>query len=153
MLQVFDLGAAIHGDRGRESLIEELPLIVTHDNDGFGSGFPEFPAERFHCPVALREALAPLADRIKSAFVFGSVAKRSDSAASDIDVMVVSDSVDYAEAFTALQSAEAKLARTINPTIYTPTNWRRKKREGNSFVVRVAAQPKVFLFGTEEDLA
>ena len=101
----------------------------------------------------LREALALLAKRIAAAFAFGSVAKRSDAAARDSDVLVLSDSVDYADVFAALQSAEAKLGRTVNPTVYTPANWRRKRKEGNAFVVKVAAQPKVFLIGTEEDIA
>ena len=101
----------------------------------------------------LRAALAPLAKRIASAFVFGSVAKRSDTATSDIDVLVISDSVDYADVFAALQSAEAKLGRTVNPTVYTSATWRKKRKEGNAFVVKVAAQPKVFLIGAEEDLA
>ena len=100
----------------------------------------------------LREALAPLAKRITAAFVFGSVAKRSDTAASDIDVLVLSDSVDYADLFAALQSAEALLARRINPTVYSPAAWRKKRKEGNAFVVKVARQPKVFLVGTEEAL-
>lgn len=101
----------------------------------------------------LRDALAPLAKRITAAFVFGSVAKRSDTAASDIDVLVLSDSVDYPDVFAALQSAEAKLGRTVNPTVFTPASWRKKRKEGNAFVVKVAAQPKVFLVGSEEDLA
>jgi len=100
----------------------------------------------------LREALAPLSSRITAAFVFGSIAKRTDQAASDIDVLVLSDSVDYADAFAALQPAEARLARRINPTVYTPANWRRKRNQGNSFVVKVSAQPKVFLIGTEDAL-
>lgn len=100
----------------------------------------------------LRAALAPLAKRIVSAFVFGSVAKRSDTATSDIDVMVISDSVDYADVFAALQSAEAKLGRTVNPTVYTLADWRKRQKASNAFVVKVAAQPKVFLIGTEEDL-
>ena len=100
----------------------------------------------------LREALAPLAKRITAAFVFGSVAKCSDTATSDIDVLVISDSVDYADVFAALQSAEARLVRTINPTVYSPANWRKKHNSGNAFVVRVAAQPKLFLIGTEKDL-
>jgi predicted nucleotidyltransferase len=100
----------------------------------------------------LREALAPLAKHISAAFVFGSVAKRSDTATSDIDVLVLSDSVDYADVFAALQSAEAKLARTVNPTVYTPANWRKKRKEGNAFVVKVTAQPKLFLIGTEKEL-
>ena len=100
----------------------------------------------------LREALSPLAPRIVAAFVFGSVAKRSDTAASDIDVLVISDSVDYADAFDALQSAETRLARRINPTVYAPADWRKKHKEGNAFVAKVSAQPKVFLIGTEEAL-
>lgn len=100
----------------------------------------------------LREALAPLAKRITAAFVFGSVAKRSDTAVSDIDVLVISEKVDYADVFEALQSAEAKLGRTVNPTVYTPANWRKKRKEGNAFVTKVAAQPKVFLIGGEDDL-
>lgn len=100
----------------------------------------------------LREALAPLAKRIKAAFVFGSVAKRTDTAASDIDVLVLSDSVDYADVFAALQSAEAKLGRTINPTVYKPADWRKKRKSGNAFVVKVTAQPKLFLIGAEDDL-
>lgn len=101
----------------------------------------------------LRQALAPLVTRIKAAFVFGSVAQRNDTAASDIDVLVLSDSVEYADVFAALQATETKLGRTINPTVYTPANWRRKQKEGNTFVVKVAAQPKIFLIGTEEDIA
>lgn len=101
----------------------------------------------------LREALGPLASRIEAAFVFGSVAKRSDTAASDIDVLVLSDSLDYADVFAALQPAEARLARRINPTVYTPTDWRKKRKDGNSFVVKVSAQPKLFVIGTEEALA
>ena len=100
----------------------------------------------------LREALAPLAKRITAAFVFGSVAKRSDTAASDIDVLVLSDSVDYVDVFAALQSAEAKLGRTVNPTVYSPADWRKKRKSGNAFVVKVAAHPKLFLIGMEEDL-
>jgi predicted nucleotidyltransferase len=123
---------------------------------------PESPIFAELCAIAqktvglaepLREALAPLAERITAAFVFGSVAKRRDTATSDIDVLVLSDTVDYADAFAALQSAEAKLGRTVNPTVYTPANWRKKREEGNAFVAKVAAQPKVFLIGTEKDLA
>lgn len=100
----------------------------------------------------LREALEPLAQRITAAFVFGSVAKRSDTASSDVDVLVLADDLDYADVFSALQSAEAKLGRTVNPTVYTPVEWRRRLKDKNGFAQAVAAQPKVFLFGTEADI-
>jgi len=100
----------------------------------------------------LREALAPLAGRIEAAFVFGSVAKRSDTATSDIDVLVLSDSVDYADVFGALQGVEFRLARRINPTVYAPAEWRKKRKAGNAFVAKVLKQPKVFLLGSEVEL-
>ncbi len=97
-------------------------------------------------------ALAPLADRIHIAFVFGSVASGSDTATSDIDVLVITDDLDYADVFAALQTAEARLARPVNPTLYTPIAWRRKRKEGNAFVTKVATRPKIMLIGTEADL-
>jgi predicted nucleotidyltransferase len=100
----------------------------------------------------LREALEPLARRITAAFVYGSIAKRNDTAASDIDVLVLADALDYAEVFAALQPAEEKLQRKVNPSVYTPANWRRKLADGNSFVAKVTAQPKLFLIGSEAAL-
>src|SRR5712692_458987 len=67
----------------------------------------------------LREALAPLAKRITAAFVYGSVAKRSDTAASDIDLMVVSDSLTYADLYAAVEQATVRLGRKVNPTVYS----------------------------------
>ena len=41
----------------------------------------------------MQEALTPLAAQIEAAFVFGSVARRTDTASSDIDLLVLSDSL------------------------------------------------------------
>jgi predicted nucleotidyltransferase len=100
----------------------------------------------------LREALAPLASRVIAAFVYGSVAKRRDTAASDIDLMVVSDSLTYAEVFGALEPLAAKLGRTVNPTVYSRRELARRRKEDNAFVTRVLAQDKVWIVGTEDDL-
>jgi len=100
----------------------------------------------------LRDALAPIASKITAAFVFGSVAKRTDTAASDIDIIVLSDKLEYADVFEALQKAEERLGRAVNPTVYAPADWRKKKASGNAFVVKVAKQPKIFLIGSESTL-
>jgi predicted nucleotidyltransferase len=100
----------------------------------------------------LREALAPLAKRIIVALVFGSVARRKDTAVSDIDVFVLSDSVDRTDVAGALQSMEFRLARRINPTVYSTAEWQRKRRERHAFVAKVLKQPTVFLIGSAEDL-
>jgi predicted nucleotidyltransferase len=100
----------------------------------------------------LRDVLAPLATRIHFAFIFGSVAKGSDSATSDIDVLVVSDDMAYADLFNALSAAEETLGRKISPSLYGAADFERKVRDDNHFVTRVLAQPKIFLKGTDDDL-
>ena len=100
----------------------------------------------------LREALAPLASRVIAAFVYGSVAKRRDTAASDIDLIVVSDTLTYADIFGALEPLAAKLGRAINPTVYSRRELGRRRKEDNAFVTRALAQPKVWIIGAEDDL-
>jgi predicted nucleotidyltransferase len=100
----------------------------------------------------LQAALAPLAGRITAAFIYGSVAKGADRAASDIDLMVIADDLDYATLTAALAAAEASLARPVNPNLMTRAEWRRKRAEADSFAARIAAQPKLFVIGAEDDL-
>jgi len=100
----------------------------------------------------LRKALARQADAIHAAFVYGSVAKGADRAGSDIDLMVISDSLRYPDLFDALQSAEGVLGRTINPTVMTLAQWRAKRARGDSFSARVAGQSRVFVMGSDDDL-
>ena len=97
----------------------------------------------------LRAALAPLADQVAAAFVYGSVARHQDTAASDVDVLIVSDALGYAEVFGALESAAQTLGRTINPTLYTCTELARRRAQDNAFVTRVLDQPRIWLMGDE----
>lgn len=101
----------------------------------------------------LREALTAIASRIVAAFVYGSVAKRKDTAASDIDLMVISDSLTYADVFAVLEPVAEKLGRAINPTVYSRRELARRRKAGNAFVTRVLAQPKLWIIGSENDLA
>ena len=101
----------------------------------------------------LRRVLEPLAGKIEAAFVYGSIAKGSDRADSDIDLLVISEQVGYPEIFNALQSVEATLSRSINPNVMTPLEWRTKRVEKGSFVERIASQPRIFVIGSEDDLS
>lgn len=100
----------------------------------------------------LKNALHPLAGDIRAAFVFGSVAKRQESAGSDIDLFVVSDTVGYAELFGVLESASVQLGRPINPTVLTVVEFQQRIADGRSFVKRVMAQPKIWLIGSDGEL-
>ncbi len=100
----------------------------------------------------LRAALAPLTTQIKAAFVYGSVAKKEDTASSDIDLMLVSDTLTFSDTILALQAATESLGREVNPNIFTLEDFAKRLKEGGSFVSRVMAQPKVWLIGEEHDL-
>jgi predicted nucleotidyltransferase len=100
----------------------------------------------------LRKSLEPCADKIKTAFVYGSVAKGMDTAHSDIDLMVIGDDLNYSELYGALQNVESALGRRVSPTFLSPKDWRRKASEKGSFIGKVNALPKVFIFGSEKDL-
>jgi predicted nucleotidyltransferase len=101
----------------------------------------------------LREALAPASDHIRAAFVYGSIAKGEDTAASDIDLMVVSEGLTYADLFGALEGASAQLGRKVAPTIYSPRELARRVKQDNAFITRVLQQPKLWLIGDERALA
>jgi predicted nucleotidyltransferase len=101
----------------------------------------------------LREALAPLAPQIHAAFVYGSIAKRTDTSASDVDLMLLSDQVSYADTFAALEGASSRLGRKVNPTILTSNEFYKRVKAEESFLTRVLAQPKVWIIGGESDLA
>ena len=101
----------------------------------------------------LREALAPLAARIRAAFVYGSMAKREDTASSDIDLMLISDDLAYPDLYAALEAVSRRLGRTVNPTIHTPQELARRIKRNEAFTTRVLAQPKLWLIGGEDALA
>jgi len=100
----------------------------------------------------LRKALKPLSSKIDIAFIYGSTANQTDTARSDIDIMFVSNKISYAEIFKFLEKIEKQLGRKINPTCYTPDEWRLKRKTSNHFIKNVAQKQKIFLIGTEDDL-
>ncbi|KFN50784.1 hypothetical protein P873_05180 [Arenimonas composti TR7-09 = DSM 18010] len=100
----------------------------------------------------LRAALAPLDDRIRAAFVFGSIAKGGERAGSDVDLMVISDGVSYADLYAALTGVESVLARPVNPKVMKPDEWQHRRHEADNFISRIADQPRLFVIGSDDDL-
>ncbi|MEO6626871.1 MAG: transcriptional regulator [Burkholderiaceae bacterium] len=123
---------------------------------------PESPVFAELCSIAaktmglaepLGQALEPLAPRIRAAFVYGSIAKQTDTARSDIDLMMISDKLSYADVFGALEDSSQLLGREVKPTIYTRKEWAERAVRGDSFVKRVLAQPRIWLIGSDDALA
>lgn len=101
----------------------------------------------------MRQALAPLAPSIRAAFVYGSVARRQDTASSDIDLMLVSDDLGYPDLFGALETVSQRLGREVKPTIYSRKELSKRIARGDGFVKRVLTQPRIWLIGSDDDLA
>jgi predicted nucleotidyltransferase len=100
----------------------------------------------------LREALAPHAERINAAFVYGSVAKGEETVRSDVDLMVIGDDVTYSDFFDELLRAEKLLGRPIHANFISANEWKRKLHEGSSFFTKINARPKIFVLGSQDDL-
>jgi predicted nucleotidyltransferase len=100
----------------------------------------------------LRQSLTQHADKIKAAFVYGSVAKGTDTARSDIDLMVIGDNLTYTDLYEGLDKAEKVLHRPVNPTFLSADEWCRKISTKDSVIAKINAQPKLFIVGSEADL-
>jgi predicted nucleotidyltransferase len=102
---------------------------------------------------ALREALAPHARKIDAAFIYGSVASEQDTAASDIDLMVVSDAIATSDLAEALAAQEDRLKRKVSLLVYGRKEFRQRLRERHHFLTKVLARPRIMLIGDDHGLA
>lgn len=139
----------------------ELVTVQQTGNQKHYQANPDSPIFAELCAIArktmgmaepIRAALEPLASRIRAAFVYGSVAKKQDTASSDVDLMVVSEDLGYPEVFTALEGLEDRLGRKVNATIYTSKELAKRVARGDSFITRVLGQPRIWLIGDDDAL-
>jgi predicted nucleotidyltransferase len=100
----------------------------------------------------LREALAPLAGKIRLAFIFGSVAQGKERMTSDVDVIVLG-SASFASVVEAMSRAGGRLRRDVNPVVMTKAAFDAKRAARDRFVSRVVREPKIFLLGDADDFA
>lgn len=98
----------------------------------------------------LHDALAK-AD-IAVAFVFGSVAQSKEAGHSDVDLMVIGE-IGFRELTSNLSGTSATIGREINPHVMTADEYRRRVESDDHFVKNVLAGPKLFIVGTDDELA
>ena len=99
----------------------------------------------------LREALSAL-DDIRAAFIYGSTARGTELASSDIDLMIIGD-VDLEALDAAIDRIEEELGRTVNYTLFDVEEWRERVAQGHAFVTDVLTHEKIFLIGDEDELS
>jgi predicted nucleotidyltransferase len=95
----------------------------------------------------LLDALSSITDKVELALVYGSVAKETDTATSDIDVMLVGNDLTLSEVLEQLLPVEGLLGRKVNPTCYTVEEFKKRLGDPDSFVNRVLDQPTIKLMG------
>lgn len=99
----------------------------------------------------LKDALTQLEDRIKVAFLFGSMVNGSENSSSDVDIMVIGN-IKFAEVTNALNPVQEKVRREINPIVYPPAEFRQKVIKNHHFLKNVIKNEKLFLIGDEHEL-
>ena len=100
----------------------------------------------------IKAALLPVNEQIELAFIYGSIAKGEDTVKSDVDLMLVSSSLVYADVMRVLLDAEDIIGRPISPSIYTAEQIINKLNNENAFVSRVMDQPKLWVKGQDDDI-
>ena len=98
----------------------------------------------------LAAALAPLQPPL--ALIFGSVASGTETATSDVDLLIITD-LSFAKVVRAIHPVQAELAREINPVLYSAQEFKRRVQAQDPFIQTVLDKPKIFLRGTEHDLS
>lgn len=101
----------------------------------------------------LRQALAPVADKVQLALLYGSVAAHRDTARSDFDVLLVSDNLTLEEVYEALMPAEKRLGRPVSPTLYTSMEFRQRLQQRNPFLLNILGGDTTALIGDKDAFA
>lgn len=90
-------------------------------------------------------------ERITLAFIFGSIAQAREQAHSDIDLLIVGE-IGLRQVTKLLGGVADKVGREINPKVFTPQEFRRRKRTDDHFLNHVLAEPRIFVIGDEHEL-
>ncbi|EIJ48259.1 MULTISPECIES: nucleotidyltransferase domain-containing protein [Herbaspirillum] len=134
-------------------LREEVGRVLLYKPNPDSPIFSELSAiirKTFGVADTIKAMLLPFSERIERAFLYGSVAKGLDTAASDIDLLVLADDLGSADLYPELVALEARLGRKISLTVYRPAEFRKKIAARNHFLVSVMAGPKIELIGAQD---
>jgi len=98
----------------------------------------------------LKSALKPFAGKVQLAFIYGSFAKGTDRSSSDVDLMVVGD-ISHRDVVKAMSGAQKKIGREINPTVFSPGEFRNRIQKRDPFLKRVMASRRIMLIGGKDE--
>lgn len=138
LISTFRIGNQNHYQANKDCpIFEELSGIVR---------------KTFGVSDVIKQALLEFEDEIDYAFVYGSLAKGEEATKSDIDLLIVTESLEYADVMNTLIDAEKLLARPINPSIYNAKQIKDKLKSKNSFISRIFEQDKIWIKESQDDI-
>jgi uncharacterized protein len=111
--------------------------------------FPELVGlvvKSFGAADVLRETLAPFADRLAYAGIYGSVARGEQRADSDLDLLLIG-SLRLSELALPLQTAETRLGYRISPTLIGAAEFAQRMQSGDSFLRKIVVGDMISLLG------
>ena len=91
-------------------------------------------------------ALLPLSDSIQQAFLYGSTARGTERAESDIDLMVIGD-VSFFDVVSVVSPLQETLGSEINPTVFTPDESEKRLAARDHFLSQVMQDERVDVIG------
>lgn len=100
----------------------------------------------------MKKALKSVQNKIDIALLYGSIPRGTDTATSDIDLLVVSKDLSLVDLYPKLSEVESVLGRKINPTLYTPAEFQKRIQNKNSFIENVLSHEYIMLIGEKDDL-
>jgi predicted nucleotidyltransferase len=105
----------------------------------------------FGIAEVVKEVLLPIKNEIQFSFIFGSIANGTDHANSDLDILLITENLDYLKCMKLLMPLSKELNRDIDPSVYTSDEFIRKVKSGNHFFEQMLNQPKIMIIGTENE--
>jgi predicted nucleotidyltransferase len=99
----------------------------------------------------VRDALQPFSRLIAAAFIYGSVARGEHDASSDVDVLVVG-SVAPSKLAPVQLALRERLGRPVRAVVYSAAEFREHALSREHFLASVMQQPKIWLFGSMDEL-
>lgn len=101
-------------------------------------------------PAQIKAALQPFAAKIRFAALYGSLAKGSNHARSDVDLLIVGD-LSLEQVLAIIVPVEAHIGREISVRIYSTEDFRTRREQGEHFITNVMSGPLTPLIGTPDD--
>jgi len=154
-------GFAVSTVRQELKNLEKLGLVQTRVSGNrtyyqANRSHPLFPAIRSlvlktnGLTDVLHEALGE--ESVRMAFVFGSVADGSETAESDIDLMVIGP-ISMRALAGRLSGVPQQVGRELNPSVMTESEFVKRRQAGDHFVSTVLSAPQLFVIGDADELA